>query len=378
MTFPCLVSSALLSALAIVAPRDGAVVPTQKDVQKAFFSGSRDERLQRLSDTADCARLFAAGSTQQPLRLEWTGSDTNAVCSLKIVREGGGLESFVVTNRSVVYVTNLELGARYHWSVFDGRDTAAGTFTTEPDAPRFLRAEGVSNFRDLGGWRTAGGRRVRQNMIFRSAGLRSSSKAKGGLFSTKVIPGVRRVKDAGLATLRDEFKVRTDLELRTPQETAGMGTTLLGPGVKWVNESFAAYDFIDSPSRGKGPFGRIFKIFANEASYPVLMHCSGGRDRTGTLAFLLDGLLGVSEDDLRRDWEATIFADNGPSLTSYRLMRLLDYLKTYPGDTMQEKIEVYVKSCGVTDDEIAAFRKIMLEDVQSKEEGGKSDGNEDL
>ena len=353
--------SILVSSLAIVAPQDGAVVPTQKDVQRTFFSGSRDERFQRLGNPADCARLFATGSTQQPLRLEWTGADTNAVCSLKIVREGGDLESFVVTNRSVVYVTNLELGARYHWSVFDGRDTAAGTFETEAAAPRLLRAEGVGNFRDLGGWRTADGRRVRQNRIFRSAGLRSSSKAKGGLFSTKVIPGARRVKDAGLATLRDEFKIKTDLELRTPQETAGMGTTLLGSGVKWVNESFAAYDFIDSHSRGKGPFGRIFKIFANKENYPVLMHCSGGRDRTGTLAFLLNGLLGVSEDDLRRDWEATIFADAGPSLTSYRLTRLLDYLKTYPGETLQARIEVYAKSCGVTDEELSAFRRLMLE-----------------
>lgn len=140
-----------------------------------------------------------------------------------------------------------------------------------------------------------------------------------------------------------------------------MGTTLLGPGVKWVNESFAAYDFIDSPSRGKGPFRRIFRLFTDERSYPVLMHCSGGRDRTGTLAFLLNGLLGVSEDDLCRDWEATVFADGGTTFTSDRLQRLLDYLKTYPGDTLQSRVELYAKSCGVTEPEIAAFRKLMLE-----------------
>jgi len=353
---------AILAALAILLPKDGALVPTQKDAQKAFFSGDRAERAFRMDNPADRAKLAAVGATQRPLELAWSGGETNAVCVLKVVREGGALEVFSVTNRTRVYLTNLELGARYHWSVFDGRDTAAGSFVTEDAAPRFLRAEGVRNFRDLGGWRTADGRRVRQGRIYRSAGLRSSSRSEGnGLFSMKVVPGARRVTDAGLATLRDEFKVKTDLELRTPQETAGMGTTLLGPGVAWVNESFAAYDFIDSPSRGKGPFARIFRLLADEASYPVLLHCSGGSDRTGTLAFLLNGLLGVAEDDLCRDWEATVFSDAGSKFTSDRLVRLLDYLKTYPGDTLQSRIELYVRSCGVTDGEVAAFRRLMLE-----------------
>lgn len=352
----------LLAALAILAPRDGAVVPTQKDAQKAYLSGDRAERARRMDSPSDRAELAAAGATQRPLEFAWSCGETNAVFALKVVREGGALEAFSVTNRAKAYLTNLEVGARYRWSVFDGRDTASGTFVTEPDAPRFLRADGVRNFRDLGGWRTADGRRVRQNRIFRSAGLRASSRSEGnGLFSTKVVPGARRVTDAGLATLRGEFGIRTDLELRTAQETAGMDTTLLGADVKWVREPFAAYDFIDSPSRGKGPFGRIFRLLADGRNYPVLMHCSGGRDRTGTLAFLLNGLLGVAEDDLFRDWEATVFADAGPKFTSDRIRRLLDYLNTYPGDTLQARIEVYARGCGVTGDEIAAFRRLMLE-----------------
>ena len=378
-SFFCIPCAAIFAALSIVAPQDGAVVPTHNEVQKRFFSVGRENRNKQISSDEGRVALRNAGSKQLPLRLEWTGETNDVVYALKVVREGGATEAFSITNRTFAYVTNLELGARYHWSVFDGRDVAAGTFTTEPDAPRFLHAEGVGNFRDVGGWKTVDGRhRVRQNMIFRSAGLRSRSRAEGGLLGKKKVTlGERRVTDAGIATLRDEFRIKTDLELRTPQETVGMETSVIGPDVRWINISFAAYEYIDSNSRGKKPFARLFKLFADESNYPILFHCSGGRDRTGTLAFLLNGLLGVSEDDLRRDWEATIFADNGPSLTSYRLTRLLDYLKTYPGDTMQEKIEVYVKSCGVTGDEIAAFRKIMIEDIQ-QEEGESSNGNEDL
>ena len=89
------------------------------------------------------------------------------------------------------------------------------------------------------------------------------------------------------------------------------------------------------------------------------MHCAGGHDRTGTLAFLLNGLLGVEEDDLCRDWEASVFSDAGMKFSSDCIVRLLGYLKTMPGSTLQERIEAYVKGCGVTDAEIAAFRAIM-------------------
>ncbi len=353
----------LLATLAIVSPQDGATVPTLKDGQKDYLSADRVERVRRMDNPGNRAKILAVGARQLPLKIAWTTDRTNETWSLKVVREGGPTEVFAVTNRTTAYLTNLELGARYRWSVSDGHDTATATFITEDTAPRFLYAGGVGNFRDLGGWRTTDGRRVRQNRVFRSAGLRASSKSKGqsGLFATKFVSGPRRVTDAGLETLRREFKIRTDIELRTTHEAAGMDASLLGPNVNWVKQPFGAYDFIDRPTHGKQPFKNVFRLFTDERNYPVLMHCSGGRDRTGTLAFLLNGLLGVSEEDLCRDWEVSIFSDGGGTYTFDRIQRLLDYLKTYPGESLKANIEVYAKSCGVTDDEIAAFRKLMLE-----------------
>ena len=351
----------IVFALAIVAPKDGTVVPTQRDGQKAYLEEKRTERFIRMDNPADRAKLLAIGATQQPLKLEWSG-ETNAVYGLVLSPEGGQTDLFVLTNRTTAYITNLELGRAYRWKVrrFGTEESAEASFTTEPAAPRFLRAEGVSNFRDLGGWMTGSGTCVRENMIFRSAGLRSSSKLRGGLFSRKVELGDQRVTANGIATLRDEFRVRTDLELRTPQETAGMTGTLLGTNVAWKCVSFAAYDLVDNVVRGREPFAKIFETFTKRENYPILMHCSGGRDRTGTLAFLLNGLLGVGEDDLCRDWEASVFSDAGMKFSSDCIVRLLDYLKTMPGATLQERIEAYVKGCGVTDAEIAAFRSIML------------------
>ena len=356
-----MIASSILLALAIVAPQDGATVPTLRDGHKAYLRGGRTERFLRMDNPSDRNKLFAIGAGQQPLAFEWTG-DTNAVYGLTVSAEGGTDESFVLTNRTAAYLTNLQLGCRYRLTIRNeaSGESASATFFTEDAAPRLLRAGGVSNFRDLGGWRAADGRKVREGMIFRSAGLRASSKSKGGLFSRGIELGVQRVTASGIATLRSEFKIKTDLELRTPQETAGMTSSVLGSDVSWVCISFAAYDLIDNAVRGKEPFAKIFRVFLNEGNYPILMHCSGGRDRTGTLAFLLNGLLGVSEDDLCRDWEASIFSDAGVNFTSDRIVRLIDYLKTFPGQTLKDRVEAYVRSCGITDDEIGKFRTLML------------------
>ena len=358
--------SSLLAALAIVAPKDGATVPTLKEAQKAYLSGARAERFVRMDNAADRAKLLRAGATQRPLRLEWTG-ETNVVYLLDITLEGGEEESFAVSNRTEVWVTNLELGRRYRWMVRQAGalDSATASFVTEGMAPRLLRADGVGNFRDLGGWKTSDGRRVKENLVFRAAGLRFSSKSSGGFFRRKVELGARRVTDAGIETLRDDFKVKTDLELRRQDETVGMVSSVLGPDVSWVLIPFGAYANtpfgIDSLVWGREPFVRIFRLFTKRENYPILFHCSGGRDRTGTLAFLLNGLLGVSEDDLCRDWETSVFSDNGMKFTSDRIKGLISYLNTLPGATMKERCESYAKSCGITSEEIAAFRAIMLE-----------------
>lgn len=348
-------------ALTIVSPKSGETIPTLKEPQKAYLSGSRSERHMRMGNAADRAKLLAVGGRQRPLRIAWKDAGHEVKVELA---SAGDKSAFVVTNRSEVWVTNLELGRDYRVSVVDERgDSAAVDFCTEAIPPRLLRADGVMNFRDLGGWKTEDGRIVRQNMILRSAGLRASSKTDGGFLRQRTTLGARRVTDAGLVTLRGEFAIRTDLELRTPQETAGMETTLLGPEASWKAVPFAAYDFIDNGVRGREPFAKIFKVFAKRESYPVLVHCSGGRDRTGTLAFLLNGLLGVAEDDLLRDWEASVFSDDGISFSPDRIERLLNCLSGFPGDTLKKRIEFYVKSCGIGDEDIRAFREIMLEEA---------------
>ena len=56
---------------------------------------------------------------------------------------------------------------------------------------------------------------------------------------------------------------------------------------------------------------KIFSYLADRNNYPFYIHCSAGADRTGTLCALINGVLGVSEDDLIRDYELTSFSKQG-------------------------------------------------------------------
>lgn len=78
----------------------------------------------------------------------------------------------------------------------------------------------------------------------------------------------------------------------------------------------------------------------------VYLHCVGGADRTGTLAFLIEALVGVSESDLSKDYELTSFdgshtrrrSDPGQGNTEYILKYLINYLRQFEGSTINEKV----------------------------------------
>ena len=299
------------------------------------------------------------GASQRPVRLAWSGGGEGEVL-LAVKPDGGAREVFALTNATEAYITNLELGRRYLWGVVatDGGGSAASDFTTEANPPRLLRVDGLSSMRDLGGWTGLGGLPVRQNMLFRSSGLRASSVRKGGpSFTASYGSGEQNVTDAGLAYMKKEFGVKTDIELRPSGETAFMQSSLLGPDVAWYKIPFPSGAAIDDIVRGREPFMRIFRLLADGGRYPVLFHCADGCERSGTLELVLLGLLGVSEEDLRFGWAAGFPAGAGAE----RLDALLGYLHSLGGSDIAKCCEAYASSCGVSDEEIAAFRRIMLE-----------------
>lgn len=109
------------------------------------------------------------------------------------------------------------------------------------------------------------------------------------------------------------------------------------------------------------------KVFADEDNYPIIMHCTYGRDRTGTLAFLINGLLGVSKKDLYRDYEMTTMSRLS-SLHPRRKIRKFNALYKGmlkyedPALSLQDNIKEYLVDIGMTREEISNIEEIMLEE----------------
>ena len=279
-------------------------------------------------------------------------------------------------------MANLEIAREYYWRVSgrvpckpdcgprhkckDGRRIVRSniaSFRTEDLAPRWIRIGGrVSNMRDFGGRRTADGRRVRQGMAYRGQGLNDNSL-------TGDVPGENRLTVEDVRYLTGALGIRTDLDLRDEGETAGMKESPLGAGVTFIQRSSQCYKGIFRED-GKKAMAANFRVFCRRENYPIYFHyfhCIGGADRTGALAYVLNGVLGVDRHEMETDWESTFYPnipDANPDPDFWcRESHFNNGFGKYgtDGDSWNRRIELYLLDCGVTKEEIEAFRSIMLE-----------------
>jgi protein-tyrosine phosphatase len=198
---------------------------------------------------------------------------------------------------------------------------------------RRIELEGCHNFRDLGGYPTADGRRVRWRSLFRSDDL-------------------TRLTSEGVRALRDELRVAVVVDLRSENELASDAREALGsteicfhhvPLFTGVLSGSArgvalADLYFDLLQRARESMARIIETLA-EAEAPAAFHCAAGKDRTGIVSALILGLLGVPDEQIVEDYAASqealgplverLLADEG-----YRQM-----LATLPPETLHARPE---------------------------------------
>lgn len=343
----------------LVAPAEGATVPLLRPLQKEWMSMSRAARVAATKDVTGWRRRMTdpalGGNHPLPVRLAWQcahpdGRACSGPYAVEVMQRRTGQRFFSAENlkTNAVEVWNLEVGEEYTWCVWCGKEVRGGKFFTEDQAPRVLKWEGVGNVRDHGGWKGCGGRRVKTGRVFRSERL-------------------DKITDRGRDRLVRELGVRTDLDLRTPESVAKLkGVSPLGKAVRYSNQSSGSYAGFDTEG-GRKNFAETFRWFLNEAEYPVVFHCEKGADRTGSWAFLLNGLLGVSERDLRFDWEVTSSFNANPQFKHRgRYDELVKLVNRRKGKTFTDRVVAYAHDCGITDREIAKWRKMMLEEATLK------------
>ncbi|MBQ6135827.1 MAG: tyrosine-protein phosphatase [Kiritimatiellae bacterium] len=352
-------------ALEATVPDAGESVPLRNKFCSDWLGKPAAARCADLENDDFRHEMFEAGSLPRPVRLAWLGGDGDS--RLVVVRAADGkvvVDEKVLGNDFVV--ENLEANCSYKWTCRSLGLETSSTFRTEDAFPRQLHWAGVKNVRDLGGRPARGGRRVRQGLVYRSGGFESCTEEEVTNASGKVIDyiypmGRRTIKPEGVRAATVQCGVKTDLDLRWDEECKGLAASALGKGVKLVHVPFFAYEHL-AGENGRKAFKKAFAVFLDESNYPIDFHGIAGADRTGTLAFVLNALLGVEEDELVRDWEASAFSTQMPSFTHERRFRkLLSVFDKYPGATLCERVEGFVLDCGFPKSAIEKFRGIMIE-----------------
>ena len=306
------------------------------------------------------------------------------------------------TNNTKAYLKNLLVNQTYYYKVSaDGKDSQVTSFTTG-DYPRWIDARPMFNVRDMGGYMTSSGQRIKQGMVYRGGEINKKTGWYGSQSYTDDL-GNTNTKDGHIVSETDVSKkaFREDMgmvngleiDLRSSGETNGYPTTS------------GKCDFSEKdPSTGKGDIDykligissyykgmqqnttqikQLFEAFAQADQHPVYYHCYGGADRTGVVGFMLGAVLGMSYTDLVIDFELTSYSSN-PSRNYRGHLRngpwndwpgLVDYLtrtdnsglgwadkQGNPVKTIKQGMEEYlINKCKVSQDTINKIREIMLE-----------------
>ena len=161
-----------------------------------------------------------------------------------------------------------------------------------------LRKVPARNFRDLGGHPTREGRQVRSGMIYRSSHLAQ-------------VPEEHPLHEAGLRTLVT-LQSRVEVTHLGPPDDSVLKTVRwehIPMGDVWFEER---NEDLFTREEGKEhlflvmtlvtDWRRFYRLLAEPDVYPLLFHCSAGRDRTGVGAAMLLDLLGVERDLIVEDF----------------------------------------------------------------------------
>lgn len=258
---------------------------------------------------------YGANDKPLPVRIAWTGDAARLIISTATSFKGAAEQP---VSGSPAEIFNLIPGVNYFYKVLDRNGKAIKTGCVRPVGPlRWINGI-AENVRDLGGWQADGGH-IAYGKIYRGARLSSRMPQSGkDIF----------LKDLGIAL---------DLDLRGIKESEAH----VGPVIDGAD--YLKFPVEKNLGRGTGNTQELYQQairailgYLSEGK-PVYFHCAGGADRTGSLAFLIEALVGVSESDLSKDYELTTFAKTNKRLRNFRatekethiLYELITYLRKF-------------------------------------------------
>lgn len=228
-------------------------------------------------------------------RLDWRNAFGELPVTVRVADHPGALATAVPVCHAQVgsaAVTGLDDRRRYYFALTPG--DAPALIVAQRDVP----FAGCVNFRDLGGYRTEDGRRVRWGALFRSGHMARLTAGDLALFATL---GIRTICD---------FRVQEELLNEAAALPGAPRQEILGiaPGIgdrQYFHRIFASsadpvrvLDAMHAVMRSfiidaVDKYRRMFALLLEADSGSALLNCSAGKERTGIGSALLLSALGV-------------------------------------------------------------------------------------
>ena len=300
-----------------------------------------------------------------PLTISWESAEEPLYYTFDIStnEDMSSPESYLTFDTSVT-LENLFMGYDYYYQIsakYEDKLIKSRIFEFSTEyLPRTVSVDSkVSNTRDWGGYYAEDGKRMKQGIVYRGGALED-------------------ITEEGKQVMLNKLGIKTDLDVRGDSSKPLLSSPL-GASVNYI-ETKGPY-YVEPYGRGieredyREALVTEIRTFANAENFPIYIHCSLGRDRTGTLCFLIQALLGVEEMDMYRDYELSMMSRTGKTkdhegiigqyMVSVPFTGLYRYIKNFQKNkTLQQNTEAFMLSIGITADEIAAIKANMLEEVK--------------
>ena len=256
------------------------------------------------------------------------------------------------TNEAEVELKNLKIHTIYYWYLkyTNIKDkvikSKTESFIIDSLTPRNLDIDGITNVRDLGGYKV-NDKYTNQGLIYRSSRL-NENKSTENLITEK-----------GIKEMVDVLGIKSELDVRktSDNENGGITVSPLGESVNYYSvpmKSGGNYLLLNT-----GVLKDVFKVLGNKDNYPVVIHCSIGTDRTGVICFLINALLGVEEKYLYQDYLFSMFGHITVSRNASTIEKYIDMISSSEGETLKEKTYNYLINLGVSESDLNNLIDIM-------------------
>ena len=224
-------------------------------------------------------------------------------------------------------------------------------FKVTTQAPRNLDVGDMPNCRDMGGRSTYAGGKIRQGLIYRTAGNRYDNSSN--------------INDECRNVLTKQLRVKTEINVAN---STSNNVNLSGTNVVDAFMAYGATPY-SNLARNSVRIRQVMEVLADENNYPVFYHCRIGTDRTGITGVMINGLLGVDFNEVIQDYGFSNFSpiDNQrypgktPDNNGDDIKKYIDEILSMPGSNFQEQTYNALLSIGCKPATLNSIIDIMTE-----------------